>query len=95
MRPSLSADPLPYFETRFTFRIGGGSGADGFSFCAMDPAIYGLTSTWAEEGNTNGALSICFDTYDNGGEGENIARSARLIVVSTACPFFVVAAIQP
>ena len=75
VRPSLSADPLPYFETRFTFRIGGGSGADGFSFCAMDPAIYGLTSTWAEEGNTNGALSICFDTYDNGGEGENIIEA--------------------
>lgn len=50
------------FTANFKLLIGGGNGADGFSFnFAPD-----LPGSLTEEGGGTG-LSVCFDTYDNGG----------------------------
>jgi len=60
------------FTANFKLRIGGGSGADGFSFnFAGDIPDGGI----GEEGAGSG-FSLCFDTYDNGG-GEAPAIDVR------------------
>jgi hypothetical protein len=79
-----SAGAVYRFQAAFDFRIGNGSGADGMSFAVMDAGLYPGTTLFGEEGpgvqalpggepehNPSRALTIQFDTYDNGGEGEN------------------------
>lgn len=78
-RPPLSASPMTEFRVRFDFRIGNGSGADGMSFSAFDAARYNVNAIFSEEGPGSqshtpagpGSITVQFDTYDNGGEGEN------------------------
>ena len=72
IRPPLSASPISSFDVSFDLRIGGGSGADGLCFAAFDANLYPSTALFSEEGPTlPGSLVVQFDTYDNGGEGEN------------------------
>jgi glucose/arabinose dehydrogenase len=79
IRPPLSPEPMTRFSAAFDFRIGGGSGADGMSFAAFDSTLYSNTVLFSEEGPGSpnqapagpGTLVVQFDTYDNGGEGEN------------------------
>jgi hypothetical protein len=79
IRDPLSSDPTTSLNIAFDFRIGGGSGADGLSFALFDASRYANTITFSEEGpgSTNeapsgpGTIVVQFDTYDNGGEGEN------------------------
>jgi hypothetical protein len=75
----LSQQPLTSLSIEFDFRIGGGSGADGMSFAVFDASRYSTSTLFSEEGPGSlnhlrggpGALAVQFDTYDNGGEGEN------------------------
>jgi len=80
IRPPLSAEPMTSFAATFDVRIGGGSGADGVVFAAFDASLYSVNSLFSEEGPGShgnepsgpGTLVVQFDTYDNGGKGENI-----------------------
>lgn len=74
IRPAVTAQPLPFWEAEFEFRVGGGSGADGFSFAALNSADFSRGSNFGEEGPGGGgnSLALCFDAYDNGGWGENV-----------------------
>ena len=60
------ADPIDRFFINFKVRIGdstsGTCHADGMAFSMATD----LPDTWSEEGGGTG-LSLCFDTYDNGG----------------------------
>ena len=72
--------PVTGFTATFKLLIGGGSAADGFSFNFGPDVPDGGIS---EEGAGSG-LSICFDTYDNGG-GEAPAidvKKAGVIIAS-------------
>ncbi|MFN0136172.1 MAG: PQQ-dependent sugar dehydrogenase [Phycisphaerae bacterium] len=79
IRPPLSAEPVNSFSIEFDFRIGGGSGADGMCFSVFDTALYSIFEIFSEEGPGStshtpagpGSITVQFDTYDNGGEGEN------------------------
>jgi len=70
----ISTDPVTNFTTTFKAFIGLGSGnpADGMSvnFGNIDPNL-NPTSFAAEEGATGAAISVDFDTYDNGAGGPN------------------------
>jgi hypothetical protein len=67
------------FTTTFKLLIGGGNGADGFSFnFAPDVPDWSMS----EEGAGNG-LSVCFDVYDNGG-GEAPAIDLKNGMVTVA-----------
>ena len=69
------------FTATFKLLIGGGSAADGFSFNFGPDVPYG---TMGEEGAGTG-LSVCFDTYDNGGgEAPAIDLKAGGVVVASA-----------
>lgn len=67
----FSNDPMTRFDVAFDFQIGNGSGADGLSFMALNSATIGQGVTFGEEGMGVGSIGVQFDTYDNGGEGEN------------------------
>ncbi len=75
-------EPIAAFHATFKLLIGGGDGADGFSFNfgndITDPPLGN-----AEEGTGTG-LSVMFDTYDNsGGEAPAIdVKCGRAIVAS-------------
>jgi hypothetical protein len=79
IRAPLSDQPTASVSIEFDFRIGGGSGADGMCFALFDAARYTTAALFSEEGPGSmdhqrggpGALAVQFDTYDNGGEGEN------------------------
>lgn len=53
------------FGVAFDFRIGGGSGADGFAWALMNPGAFGPGTIFGEEGPGGDALTINFDTYRN------------------------------
>ena len=69
--PPFSNNAVTSFNVAFDFQIGNGSGADGFSFMAINAGIHGQNVTFGEEGLGAGSVGVQFDTYDNGGEGEN------------------------
>lgn len=52
------------FSASFKLKIGGGSGADGFSF-VFGPLV--PNAAFGQEGSSDRGLVISFDTYDNGG----------------------------
>ena len=68
----MDSQPITGFTASFKLLIGGGSGADGFSF-NVGTSFFG--QLFGEEG-TPSALTISFDTYDNGG-GEAPAIDIR------------------
>ncbi len=97
VHPPLLAVPMTNFAVAFDFRIGGGSGADGLSFAAFDQALYPATTLWGEEGPGSqshtpggpGTLVVQFDTWDNGGEGENtIEIASNGVTIARASPSF-------
>ncbi len=80
VRTPLDASPVSGFNVSFDFQIGGGTGADGMSFMALDSAFYTTSTLFGEEGPgpinqgpfALNALGVQFDTYDNfyGGQSE-------------------------
>ena len=68
----LDSQPVTGFTASFKLLIGGGSGADGFSFNA---GTFFIGELFGEEG-VQCPLTISFDTYDNGG-GEAPAIDIR------------------
>lgn len=58
--------PVQSFTARFDFVIGGGNGADGFSFVMMDASEYDDNVLFGEFGLPLDALAIEFDTFNNG-----------------------------
>lgn len=96
-RTPLSSGPTESFSVSFDFRIGGGSGADGFSFAAFDSTRYTGLETFSEEGPGSGneapagpgTLTVQFDTFDNFGEGENtIALGVNGATIATYTPAY-------
>jgi hypothetical protein len=68
----LDSQPITGFTASFKLLIGGGSSADGFSF---NVGTFFIGELFGEEG-VQSALTISFDTYDNGG-GEAPAIDIR------------------
>jgi hypothetical protein len=62
-----AGEPIDSFVVSFKMQIGPGSGnpADGVAF-SFDPSIIS-TSNFGEEGAGTAGVTVCFDTYDNGG----------------------------
>ena len=59
------------FTASFDFRIGGGTGADGFSFAILDSTRYSTAAQFGEQGPGGNSLVLQFDTYANSGENNN------------------------
>ncbi len=72
---TIAGTPVERFEATYDFRIGGGSfdGGDGLSFNLLNANTHGDTTFLSENGPLNDALTVTFDTYNNVGEGENVA----------------------
>jgi len=86
----LSAEPIGHVRVSFDFRIGGGTGADGFCFALLDAATFDTSALFAEQGPAGGgALVVQFDTYDNGEEGDNAVEIIYngLTIARIAAPF--------
>ncbi len=64
-------EPVASFTAAFDFRIGGGSGADGFSFAMLDVTSYTRSAVFGESGPGEHSLAVQFDTYANAGENDN------------------------
>lgn len=79
IRAPLSTAPATNVDAAFDFRIGEGSGADGFCFAIFDASLYSTSSLFGEAGPGSitdaaggpGAIAVRFDTYNNHGEGNN------------------------
>jgi hypothetical protein len=58
-------DPFQYFSAAFDFRIGGGTGADGFSFALLEAVTYDESTVFGEPGPGGGSIAFKFDTFAN------------------------------
>ncbi len=92
VRPPLTASPLSRARAIFDFRISdtGSYPADGFSFSLMDANVYDVNTVFGEDGPGPSALTVKFNTFDNGGETSNsidIRYNGNLISHETFLPF--------
>ncbi|GEM_PF-637012 len=88
VRMPLDVSPVSGFNVSFDFQIGGGSGADGMSFMALDSAFYTTSTLFGEEGPgiidqgpfALHALGVQFDTFDNFYNGQSEGNNTLEVI---------------
>ncbi|MEM7391191.1 MAG: FG-GAP-like repeat-containing protein, partial [Verrucomicrobiota bacterium] len=90
--PEHAAGTTHHFRISFDFQILGGNGGEGLSFSFLDAGVHDDTTLFGEDGPLNNALTVSFDTFDNGfpePPGENFAEIRyNGASVATAIPGF-------